>query len=851
MTYISIDLLTYRADDFRVSSQLFGFDVTGFRSNNAHFFEISDQLGSDFIRWPGQLIADSISSAYSEENYDLANPFVMDRGSKDNLQDILEDIAQWNQGLVMLAPTERFITFHSGSHSFTVDVEAARHSVHDFLITLAEGDRFGAGVQYDLPEDFIIQLGQEYYTTSFGSHFDESLPPAVAEQLWTSYISAISTIYGEMATEIEETNLFINNHPELFEHWDINVEVAVQMGRFQSVESALHPFVGSSNDVSLLIQDMGQSGLDAVDYLLWQRYIPRTESIINGYSVTSSGLTLEDTVAIWEEAAGHDFKTLVGTSVASLTRKEALSFYNGSVASSAFDFSVRSDKNFEEYYQRRLAATPGGEEMPATVVELFAELVGAKVDRATAFTGDLVSADAQSGRLSAMYYENISDAGQNVLLAGGEMYAELSRSLVGMSIVSGAGEVSVSENDVNINIFRDEDTIIIYASSTELNAGPKSVTVDLTGLEAPFESIVAQSFTTQIFDDWQYHFDIVNLEDRWTNFDQSAEAAIYSKLMSSDLGVVYDGGNQVTFQLNQSWEVASVRIELGEIGTNADDLLKGWRNDDVLQGLAGNDQIRGGSGNDRLFGGEGDDTLWGGDGADLICGGNGNDTVSYTTSEGGVRASLNDASLNDGDALGDEICEVENLVGSRFNDVIYGSQGSNVLFGYNGNDRIQGRAGDDLIHGQRGSDRLFGEGGADTLFGGSGEDKLDGGSGNDLLFGGHGDDLIFGGDGSDEIYGGLGSDTLYGGLGADNFVFDMRDVVRGEPDLIADFEVGEDSIIFNFGADFDEQDLAFGTDPTGEFLSISFEGGSKTILVDANCDLITFLNSPSLFFGLS
>lgn len=58
---------------------------------------------------------------------------------------------------------------------------------------------------------------------------------------------------------------------------------------------------------------------------------------------------------------------------------------------------------------------------------------------------------------------------------------------------------------------------------------------------------------------------------------------------------------------------------------------------------------------------------------------------------------------------------VEDLIGSRFDDVLVGDAGRNHIVGGDGDDRLEGRSG---------SDELDGEGGADTLDGGADGDEL-------------------------------------------------------------------------------------------------------------------------------
>ena len=177
-----------------------------------------------------------------------------------------------------------------------------------------------------------------------------------------------------------------------------------------------------------------------------------------------------------------------------------------------------------------------------------------------------------------------------------------------------------------------------------------------------------------------------------------------------------------------------------------------------LVGGAGNDILRGDGGDDRLDGGEGADILFGGAGGDLIIGGAGLDFVSYTDATTGITLDLLDGSQNAGDAVGDTLVQIENLVGSNLADTILGGNVANTIFG---------RAGNDVIDGRGGADLLRGEGGADELIGGAGFDRLEGGAGNDTLRGGSQADELFGEAGADILFGGAGSDLLDGGAGFD------------------------------------------------------------------------------------
>ena len=97
-----------------------------------------------------------------------------------------------------------------------------------------------------------------------------------------------------------------------------------------------------------------------------------------------------------------------------------------------------------------------------------------------------------------------------------------------------------------------------------------------------------------------------------------------------------------------------------------------WHN--VLSGLQGADSLKGGGGDDTLNGGSGNDTLKGGGGEDTLNGGSGIDTAAYNGSAAGVNVFLISDSASGGDAQGDELNSIENVIGSDHGDQLVGQQ---------------------------------------------------------------------------------------------------------------------------------------------------------------------------------
>ncbi|MDO9281510.1 MAG: hypothetical protein Q7T88_03905 [Methylotenera sp.] len=178
-----------------------------------------------------------------------------------------------------------------------------------------------------------------------------------------------------------------------------------------------------------------------------------------------------------------------------------------------------------------------------------------------------------------------------------------------------------------------------------------------------------------------------------------------------------------------------------------------------------NDTLVGDANNNVLNGGDGDDDLEGLGGADTLIGGAGNNTASYEHSAATVVASLLDSSVNDGDALGDTYSQIQNLVGSAFDDTLEGDANNNVLTGAVGNDTLTGGAGVDSLFGGDGNDVLIDDG--------IGAAVLDAGAGDDIIRLTNFDSTV------DAISGGVGTDTLViDRAGSTNITFNMQTSVE-------------------------------------------------------------------------
>lgn len=282
---------------------------------------------------------------------------------------------------------------------------------------------------------------------------------------------------------------------------------------------------------------------------------------------------------------------------------------------------------------------------------------------------------------------------------------------------------------------------------------------------------------------------------------------------------------------NDVINLASLNHILGDL------FIQGSDGNDIIWSNAGDDNLGGQTGDDFLHGGPGDDLLAGHQGADILVGGAGNDTADYRISGAAVFIDLENSVFSGGDAEGDSLEGIENIIGSDLEsgrDWIYGDDFANYIQGLNGADILEGGAGADIIDGGDGWDyaryersdagvtvnlntnvntggdaegdmiynveAVVGSAYDDHITGANDKDYLRGEDGDDYLDGGLGTDQLFGGNGNDTYYYAAGRDTLHEqNTGIDRVVFDAvwqpEDATLVGNVLV--FDAGVNEVIFN------------------------------------------------------
>jgi len=198
----------------------------------------------------------------------------------------------------------------------------------------------------------------------------------------------------------------------------------------------------------------------------------------------------------------------------------------------------------------------------------------------------------------------------------------------------------------------------------------------------------------------------------------------------------------------------------------------------AMSGGPGNDEVAGAPGNDILSGGAGDDFLDGDFGDDAMDGGLGWDEVGFGNPF--YDTTPVQANLQTGIATGwgtDSLSGVEELRGTKGNDVLIGDAGPNAFQGWKGDDVMQGGDGQDTVSFRAlqhavDVDLMAGTAtghGSDTLAqienvtGTWSDDTIIGDAAGNVFLAGGGDDVLAGGDNDDVLDGQGGHDTGDGG----------------------------------------------------------------------------------------
>ncbi len=236
---------------------------------------------------------------------------------------------------------------------------------------------------------------------------------------------------------------------------------------------------------------------------------------------------------------------------------------------------------------------------------------------------------------------------------------------------------------------------------------------------------------------------------------------------------------QIAIFVNSSQTSATVQNFINIVGSKLDDNIVANDANNIIYGNDGADSITAGGGNDTIFADNQDR---------LIDGGSDTDTINFSLFSSAISVDL---SLTSSQAIGGmqaiTIQNIENIVGTNYDDMLKSSSLVNKIEAGNGNDRVFlniNSVGYDILNGGNGTDWLdlsalsstqgfsltLNQSGAfvvaatnsTIIFGAIAEfENIWGGSGSDVIIGDDNNNEIYDGKGNDRVFGRGGDDILY------------------------------------------------------------------------------------------
>ncbi len=391
---------------------------------------------------------------------------------------------------------------------------------------------------------------------------------------------------------------------------------------------------------------------------------------------------------------------------------------------------------------------------------------------------------------------------------------------------------SASAKSLNLDGGAGNDWIVGSNQSDTINGGDGNDTIEgLGGTNAMAGGTGDDIYYSTATGDTVVEASAGGFDTMYSNHNVAALAANVEQLVvygAAEIGNGNSGDNNIFGSTSGN----SLTLDGGAgndwiVASNQADTVLGGEGADLLFGLGGADSISGGDGYDELIGG---------DGADSLDGGTGLDRAWYLNSAIGVDVSLATGLGHGGEAEGDTLASITDLVGSQQGDTLAGNDDDNTFFGLGGSDDLSGGAGADSLLGGNGGDALNGGTGSDALFGEAGDDSLvtalNAGD-TDFLFAGEGSETI--GDIA-AVDGNTGINTYLVGGNGQGFVYVGTGAEAGE-NAANTFITDAETIQLVTSSTSDDVEIAEGIAAAGtDALLIDVAEGDDTVTVTANAD---------------
>ncbi|GKX62264.1 hypothetical protein SOASR032_08330 [Pragia fontium] len=384
------------------------------------------------------------------------------------------------------------------------------------------------------------------------------------------------------------------------------------------------------------------------------------------------------------------------------------------------------------------------------------------------------------------------------------------------SLIDSKGQIQLaaSPNDVSVIGGTGDDFIIAGKGNDSYDGGAGSNTVDFSKITVGITVNLTEGTVTG-----GGQYSLSNIQNIiGTDYDDVLIGNHQNNHLQGGLGndtLIGGGGNNIldggegvnTLSYQHANSAVSVDLSLNQATNNGEGGTDQITNIQNVIGSQHNDRIVGNGSDNYLSGGDGDDVLIGMGGNNTLDGGTGINTASYENSTSGIQADLITKMVSNGFGGTDTLINIQDIIGSSFNDRIVSGNGSSSIHAGAGNDII--------IVGGNASSRAI----------------LDGGEGDDLFIAGYGYNAFIGGGGIDTV------DYSHALTGINISMKDNRAYVNGFGG-IDQF----DGITGIIGSEFDDR-IELGANDAiihaGAGNDLIIAGGSGTNLIDGGSGINT------------
>jgi len=264
----------------------------------------------------------------------------------------------------------------------------------------------------------------------------------------------------------------------------------------------------------------------------------------------------------------------------------------------------------------------------------------------------------------------------------------------GTDTTTGTSDNLISIEHV-LGTFNDDYYVMPTPSGLTIQGEDGTDTIDYSASTNTHGLHIALDSAEFMGDGQVYGLDNVSGVDSITEI-QNVVGSAYSDVLLGTSGIdnILDGGSGGTDTVDYSRDVAGVDVDL-----SSGSAIDGGAGGDTLVHIS---NVVGSAYDDTITGDSNDNVIFGSGGDDTIDGGGGTNTVDYSH-EHSVTVDLS-ADTAAKDSGTDSLTNIQNVVGSPYDDYITGDDGDNVLSGGDGPDTFYASLGADTINGGHGND---------------------------------------------------------------------------------------------------------------------------------------------------